>query len=109
MIPFETLTELFEIATAPYSRAPWACAAAPTAHSVDRIQRDLGVRLPGDLVHVAAACPCVDAQIAEPHGAPFQSFREYAEHFALHHAPRVHDKALRRRTKRLIQELGAKP
>ena len=181
MIPFEALTELFEIATAPYSRAPWACAAAPTADSVDRIQRDLGIRIPGDLVRLAAACPSygswlasigddfdngshitrlnalfheispaaedsyaerpkhlimlnhghdghcdcwdtqvvtesgehpivyvrVDAETAEPHGAAFQSFREYAEQFVLHHAPRVHVNALRRRAKRLIQELGA--
>jgi hypothetical protein len=42
----------------------------------------------------------------ETSGTPFQSFRAYAEHFALQHAPSVADKAQRRKAKRLIQELG---
>jgi len=181
MISFGALAELFEIATSPYSSAPWACAPAPTTKSVERIQRDLGIRIPDDFVRLAAACPsygswlasigddfdsashitklnaffhestpsdedgyaelprhlimlnhgydgdcdcwdtrgvtasgehpivyvCVDAQTPETAGTIFQSFRAYAEHFALHQAPSVSDKAQRRRAKRLIQELGA--
>ena len=64
MIPFEALTELFEIATAPHSRAPRACAAAPTGHSVDRIERDLGIRIPDDLVRLASACPSCGSWLA---------------------------------------------
>jgi hypothetical protein len=178
---FETLIELFEIATAPWSPGPWARAAKPTPASLARIQRELGVRIPDDLARLAAACPsygawlgsigddfnnashmlrlneffhrspsgeeagyaalpahlvmlnhgydgdcdcwdtrvvaasgehpiiyvCVEGQELETSGTPFQSFRAYAEHFALQHAPSVADKAQRRKAKRLIQELGS--
>lgn len=64
MIPFEALTELFEIATAAYSRAPWCCALAPTPQSLDRIQRELGIRIPDDLVRLATACPSYGSWLA---------------------------------------------
>ena len=180
MMPFETLAELFEIATAPYSRAPWVCAAPPTTSSIQRIERDLGIRIPADFIHLAAACPsygswlasigndfnngshitklnplfhessppeeegyaalpphfimlnhghdgdcdcwdtraitpagehrivyvCVDAPAAEPAERVFESFRAYAEDFALYHARRSPNKAQRKRAVQLIQELG---
>src|SRR5688572_30730247 len=64
MIPFEALTELFEIATAPYSRGPWACAPAPTTGSIEQIQRDLGISIPDDFVRLAAACPSYGSWLA---------------------------------------------
>jgi hypothetical protein len=64
MIPFEALTELFEIATAPYSRVPWGCAAPPTTQSLDRIREDLCIRIPDDFVRLAAACPSYGSWLA---------------------------------------------
>jgi hypothetical protein len=180
IVPFETLTELFEIATAQWSQRPWARAAKPTLDSIARIQRELGIHIPDDFARLAAACPsygswlasigndfnsashltrlnkvfhqsrppdaedgyaelpshfimlnhgydgdcdcwdtrvvtasgehpivyvCVEAQVPETSGTPFQSFRAYAEHFALHHARHVSDRAQRRRAEQLIKVL----
>jgi hypothetical protein len=181
MVPFDTLTELFEIATRPWSYTPWSHATPPTPVSIERIYTEMGVRIPDDFVRLAVACPsygswlasigddfdsvghitqfnqvfhdsrrlhdgedgpalprhlimlnhghdgdcdcwdtrvvtasgehpivyvCLEAQTLESYGTPFQSFRAYAEYFALHHSCRVSDKAQRRRAKRLIQEMG---
>lgn len=57
MIPFEVLTDLFELAMARWSPGPWATAPAPTADSISRIDRHLGVRIPEDFVRLASACP----------------------------------------------------
>jgi hypothetical protein len=57
MVPFDTLTELFEIAMSPWSRGPQPPSAAPTPESLSRIQRTLGIGVPEDFARLAAACP----------------------------------------------------
>jgi len=64
MISFDRLTELFEIATAPWSQRPWANAAPPTPGSIDRIQRQLGIRIPEDFVRLAMVCPSYGSWLA---------------------------------------------
>ena len=172
-MPFETLTELFSIATEPWGSSSWYRAAAPTRPSIDRIQRELGITIPEDFVRLAKACPsyggwlasigrdykrpvhilslnesfhtaedggslprhfvllnhghdgdcdCWDTRAVTASGelrivyvsldspesesaqSRFESFRDYIEHFVLHHAPRTPNVEQRRRAKRLIEK-----
>lgn len=81
MAPFDTLLELFEIAMARWSPRPWANAAAPTAESIARIQRELSVRIPDEFVRLAAACPSYGSWFASI-GPDFDSS---------HHITRLND------------------
>src|SRR5688572_13474313 len=64
MMPFELVAELFEIATQPWSLRPWSRAKAPSAESIARIQRELGMRIPEYFVRLATACPSYGAWLA---------------------------------------------
>ena len=55
MVPFEVLTELFEIAMARWSPRPRAHAAPPTPESLSRIQQTLDIRIPETFARLAAA------------------------------------------------------
>jgi hypothetical protein len=169
MMPFDTLLELFRIAT----ERGFQQVAPPTPRSVERIQRELGMTIPGDYVRIATACPnygellagigedydhgihilrlnaefhaegdspalprhlvlldhghdgdcdCWDTRERTLSGehpvvyvgldgvrpsrvVRFDSFRDYVENFVIMSAPRNPNPALRRRAKRMIQEL----
>jgi len=64
MIPFETLTELFSIATEPWGYSSWYRAATPTRPSIERIQHELGITIPEDFVRLAKACPSYGGWLA---------------------------------------------
>ncbi len=64
MIPFDTLTELFGIATEPWGSSSLFHVAPPTPRSVQRIQRELGVIIPNDFVRIATACPTYGVWLA---------------------------------------------
>ena len=53
MIPFDTLVELFSIAT----ERGLHHVAPPTPQSIAKIQRELGITIPDDYVRIATACP----------------------------------------------------
>jgi hypothetical protein len=56
MIPFDILTELVGIATETWGLHSWYRVAPPTAQSIQRIQRELGITIPDDYLRIAAAC-----------------------------------------------------
>jgi hypothetical protein len=64
MMPFDTLAELFAIATEPFSRVPWSSGKPPTARSIEKIQRKLGIRIPEDYVQLATTCSSYAACLA---------------------------------------------
>jgi len=56
MIPIDTLIELVGIATEPWGVHGQARPVQPTAQSVERIRRELGVAIPNDYIRIATAC-----------------------------------------------------
>jgi hypothetical protein len=57
MIPIKTLIELVGIATEPWGSHGQFHAVQPTAHSIEKIQRDLSIIIPADYIQIASACP----------------------------------------------------
>lgn len=64
MIPLEALTELVTIATEPWGFHAWYHVAPPTPQCIRRIQRELGVTIPEDYIHIAAKCPSYGGWLA---------------------------------------------
>ncbi len=60
MIPFEIVSELFRISNKAWD---WRVC-PPTANSIDRIEHELGLKLPGDYVRIARECPCYGTWLA---------------------------------------------
>src|SRR5947209_16353 len=60
MMPFDTLAELFSIATERRLQQ----VAPPTPRSVETIQRELRVTIPDDYVRIATACPTYGGLLA---------------------------------------------
>lgn len=60
MMPFDTLVELFRIAT----EHGFDRATPPTLPSVERIQRELGIVIPADYIRLAGVCPSYGSLLA---------------------------------------------
>jgi hypothetical protein len=57
MIPIDTLIELVGIATEPWGSHGQFQAVQPSAQSIERIQRELGITIPADYLRIASSCP----------------------------------------------------
>jgi hypothetical protein len=57
MMPFDKLVDLFRIVTDSRSRGDWVAGKPPTEGSIERIQKELRIRIPEDYMRLASACP----------------------------------------------------
>jgi hypothetical protein len=64
VIPFEALVELFTIAIEPWGLHAWYHVKPPTAHSIARIEEELGLTIPPDLIKIASRCPAYGGWLA---------------------------------------------
>jgi hypothetical protein len=73
MIPDDVLIELVGYACEPWGSSGWYRAAAPTSASLERISRELGIRVPALFAYLASHCPVYGgwfASIGEDYDSP---------------------------------------